>query len=61
MMKLKGLKMAVNKTTALPFGKYKGLTVEQIMKIDADYLLWCDAHKIIYINWKLLEECRKLC
>jgi hypothetical protein len=51
---------SINKTTVLSFGKYKGQAVEQVMKVDADYILWCDAHKIIHINNKLLEECRKL-
>lgn len=32
--------MAIDVSTVLRFGKYKGLTVEAISKFDASYLLW---------------------
>ena len=39
----------------LCFGKYKGQTVEQVMKYDAQYLLWAEEQGIISLSDNLQE------
>lgn len=33
--------MMYSKNICLPFGQYKGLTVNEIIELDPKYLLWC--------------------
>lgn len=35
------------------FGKYKGLTVFEVLKTDPDYLVWCEEEGIMFFH----EDC----
>jgi hypothetical protein len=39
----------------LTFGKYKGLTVERVIEIDADYILWASDSKTMQVSEEVLR------
>lgn len=56
-----GRNKIVTKSTALRFGQYTGMTVEEVMEIDASYLLWADDEGIIVIDdVELMDEIQEV-
>lgn len=47
-------------STKLPFGKYKGQTLYDIMKSDPNYFVWIIPKWKGLINWKVKESYLKL-
>lgn len=44
----------------IPFGKYKGSTIQEIGEIDSDYILWLYDNNIIKPNTELLSHITEL-
>lgn len=39
----------------MTFGKYKGMSVEEILEIDANYILWLSDEKITKVSEEILQ------
>lgn len=45
-----------NSSDTLTFGKYRGRTYEDVIKLNPEYLLWCHAHQILSLENSLYQE-----
>jgi hypothetical protein len=45
----------INQSSKLEFGKHKGLTFEEVLKIEKDYLVWVDENTDILLDRALYD------
>lgn len=48
------------RTDIFNFGKYKGQTVEFVLKNEPGYILWCSDEKIIKFSQNILDDAEKM-
>ena len=51
------MKKSVGSDYVLTFGKYSGMSIDEISEIDLSYVIWLNEQKILKIEREFMEAC----